>query len=209
MHNFYHYLLDIPDRDIQTVSWQYVVSRLMALRDGNPSTATNISSANRRFIQSQSKQRMDAHDIANRLMRRDNFWIAMINKDILDCSLNIPFLGRRSFYSRVMQWNISLCLMDFVFDDKGQVKQQFRETKHRRDVINILKKRFRTAGLLNMVFVIPLVVWAVGYRFLTSFTVGCLVSIYRRVTNRFPGIPEESVPAECTKVLCACRVENT
>jgi autophagy-related protein 9 len=178
MHNFYLYLLDIPDRDIQTVSWQYVVSRLMALRDGNPSTATNISAANRRFIQSQSKQRMDAHDIANRLMRRDNFWIAMINKDILDCSLNIPFFGKRSFYSRVLQWNISLCLMDFVFDEKGQVRQQFRETRHRREVIKVLKSRFRTAGLINMVFVIPLVVWAVGYRFLTSFTVCSFCSRY-------------------------------
>lgn len=33
MHDFYRYLLEIPDTDIQTVSWQEIVKRLMALRD--------------------------------------------------------------------------------------------------------------------------------------------------------------------------------
>ncbi len=171
MHNFYLHMLDIPDRDIQTVSWQYVVSKIMELRDANPNTATNISAANRRYLRTQSKQRMDAHDIANRLMRRENYWIAMINKDILDCSLNIPFLGKRMFYNSSIEWNISRCVMDFVFDEKGQVRPEFKSIQRRRELVEVLRKRFWTLGLLNIFMSIPLAATEVCLRFLRSFTV--------------------------------------
>jgi len=68
LHDFFLYLLDIPDGDMQTISWQDVVAQIMALRDANPRTAQKISAANRRFLGSQSKARLDAHDIANRLV---------------------------------------------------------------------------------------------------------------------------------------------
>src|SRR5688572_18425190 len=69
LYNFYKYLLEIPDDDMQTISWQEIVQRLMVLRDSNPSTSNTLR---RRHVKSQSKQRMDAHDIANRLMRKEN-----------------------------------------------------------------------------------------------------------------------------------------
>ncbi|MCP5682613.1 autophagy-related protein 9, partial [Klebsiella pneumoniae] len=39
LHDFFYYLLGISNNEIQTISWQDVVSRLMALRDANPATA--------------------------------------------------------------------------------------------------------------------------------------------------------------------------
>jgi autophagy-related protein 9 len=170
MHNFYHFLLEIPDRDIQTVTWQFVVGKLMLLRDSNAQTATNLTATQRKFISNQSKQRMDAHDIANRLMRRENYWIAMINKDVLDCSLNLPYFGQTTFYSRVLEWGISICLMDFVFDDAGQVRQQFRSVRRRGELIKILQNRFRTAGFLALIFSAPLALASVVLRFLRSYT---------------------------------------
>lgn len=170
MHNFYTYLLDIPDKDIQTVSWQYVVSKVMELRDAHPQTA-HLSPANRRWLATQSKQRMDAHDIANRLMRRENYYIAMINKDILDFSVNIPFIGRKDFYPPALQYLVSLCLMDCVFDDHYQVKETFRTTRNRKENIILLQRRFNTCALISMVFVIPLAITAVLLRFLESYTV--------------------------------------
>lgn len=90
--DFYIYLLEIPEEDMQTVSWQDVVSKITSLRDQNVKTATNITPSQRKFLSkqlgshvaSQSKERLDAHDIANRLMRRENYIIALFNKDILD-----------------------------------------------------------------------------------------------------------------------------
>ncbi len=150
MQNFYRYLLDISDTDIQTISWQEVVKRLMMLRDSNPATAAGVKERHRRFMGSQSKQRMDAHDIANRLMRRDNYLIALINKDILDLTLPIPFLHNRQFFSRTLEWNLNLCIMDYVFNEQGQVRPLFLKDTHRRALSDGLRRRFLFAGFMNV-----------------------------------------------------------
>lgn len=150
MHNFYHYLLEIPDSDIQTVSWQEVVKQLMLLRDSNPATASGVSERHRRFMGSQSKQRMDAHDIANRLMRRDNYLIALINKDVLDLTLPIPFFKNRQLFSKTLEWNLSLCILDYVFNEQGQVRPLFLKDAHRRALSEGLRRRFLFAGVMNV-----------------------------------------------------------
>ncbi|KAF2402268.1 APG9-domain-containing protein [Trichodelitschia bisporula] len=170
MKNFYEHLLDIPDCDIQTVSWQYVVAKLMLLRNANPHTAQNMSSENRRFLRGQSKQRMDAHDIANRLMRKENYWIGIINKEILDTTVNIPFIGKYSIFTRVIEWNIGLCLMDFVFDDQSQVKEVFLKSQSRRELVEILKRRFFIIGVFSIFFSPILAFYFFVIQFFTNFT---------------------------------------
>ncbi|PWY94386.1 putative autophagy protein Apg9 [Aspergillus sclerotioniger CBS 115572] len=157
MHDFYHYLLGISDAEIQTISWQEVVSRLMTLRDSNPATAGTVSAKLRKFMGSQSKQRMDAHDIANRLMRKENYLIALVNKDILDLTLPVPFLRNRQLFSRTLEWNINLCIMDYVFNEQGQVRTLFLKDTHRRSLSEGLRRRFMFAGIMN-IFVAPFIV---------------------------------------------------
>ena len=150
MHDFYHHLLEISDTDIQTISWQEVVKRLMSLRDANPATASGVTERHRRFMGSQSKQRMDAHDIANRLMRRDNYLIALFNKDILDLTLPIPFFRNRQLFSKTLEWNLSLCILDYVFNEQGQVRPLFLKDTHRRALSDGLRRRFLFAGVMNV-----------------------------------------------------------
>ncbi|KAF3490508.1 Autophagy-related protein 9 [Arthroderma uncinatum] len=157
MQDFYQHLLGIPDADIQTVSWQEVVSRLMALRDSNPSTAAAVSAKHRRFLGSQSKQRMDAHDIANRLMRRENYLIALFNKDILDLTLPLPFLRSRQLFSRTLEWNLNLCVLDYAFNQQGQLRPLFLKDTHRKALSDGLRRRFILAGFMN-IFVAPFIV---------------------------------------------------
>ncbi|EFQ97423.1 Atg9p [Nannizzia gypsea CBS 118893] len=157
MQDFYQYLLGIPDADVQTVSWQQVVSRLMALRDSNPSTAAAVSAKHRRFLGSQSKQRMDAHDIANRLMRRENYLIALFNKDILDLTLPVPFLRKRQLFSRTLEWNLNLCVLDYAFNQQGQLRPLFLKDTHRKALSDGLRRRFILAGFMN-IFMAPFIV---------------------------------------------------
>lgn len=169
MQNFYRYLLEISDTDIQTVSWQEIVKRLMLLRDSNPATAAAVKDKHRRFLGSQSKQRMDAHDIANRLMRRENYMIALINKDILDLTLPLPFIRNRQFFSKTLEWNLNLCILDFVFDEQGQVRPLFLKESRRRALSDKLRERFIFAGFMNL-FVAPLlVIFFVLYYFFRYF----------------------------------------
>ncbi|PNS21691.1 Autophagy-related protein 9 [Sphaceloma murrayae] len=151
LHDFYHYLLGIPDSDIQTIAWERVVEGLMNLRDANPETASNVPGYVRKVSRtSQSKQRMDAHDIANRLMRRDNYYIALINKEILDMQLDLPFLGQRSFYSKSLEWCLSFCFENFIFDSHGHVQPHILDAKLRLRMIETLRRRFRFAAIISI-----------------------------------------------------------
>jgi autophagy-related protein 9 len=154
LRDFYEQLLEVPDMDMQTVLWQDVVARVMALRDANPITVEKISPANRKYLGSNSKQRLDAHDIANRLMRRENYLIAMFNKDILDLTLQFPFpfLQGRQVFSKTLLWNMDLCIMDFVFNEYGQVRQLVLKDSHRKELSLGLRNRFILAGWVNAIF---------------------------------------------------------
>ncbi|KAK2024791.1 autophagy protein Apg9 [Colletotrichum zoysiae] len=150
MRNFYIHLLEIPEEDMQTVSWQDIVARVMALRDANPKTAINVNPSVRQWMRNQSKERLDAADIANRLMRRENYLIAMMNKDILDLTLPIPFARKHQFFSRSLEWNLHFAILTFVFDGNNQVHQEFLKADHRGLLSAKLKSRLVFAGIINL-----------------------------------------------------------
>ena len=146
--NFYFYLLNISEAEMQTISWQLVVKRLMLLKDKNPTTAATAYHSEQ-LLGSQSKQRMDPHDIANRIMRKENYLIAMINKDILNLKLPIPFF-KEPLLTSTIEWNISLCIMDFVFNESGQVRPIFLKDNQRNTLVEGLRRRFMFAAVLNV-----------------------------------------------------------
>lgn len=157
--DFYTHLLEIPEEDMQTVSWQDVVSRITGLRDQNVKTASNITPSQRRFLSKQlgrhmvgqAKERLDAHDIANRLMRRENYIIAMFNKDVLDLTTPLPFLRRRQFFSRTLLWTLQFSILDLVFNENNQVRPQILKSDHRRVLSRELRKRFAFAATMNLI----------------------------------------------------------
>lgn len=161
--NFYVHLLKVPDSDMQTISWPEIVRRIVALRDLNSMTADRQRSA---------KPRIDAHSIANRIMRRDNYFIALINKDILDFSLPIPYLQNRQLFSRTLEWNLQFCILDFVFDSRGHVRTLFLKDSHRHALIQGLRSRFVFAGCLSLLcgpFVVLYYVLVFFFRYFTEF----------------------------------------
>ncbi|KAB8345966.1 hypothetical protein FH972_023018 [Carpinus fangiana] len=170
LHDFYTHLLHIPDVEIQTISWQEIVGRIMNLRDANPRTALNINRRSRKFIGDVAKESMDAHDIANRLMRKENYYIALFNKDILDCTIPLPGLRDRRLFSKALEWNLGYCVSDFVFNDQGQVKQIFLKDTHRQALIDSLRTRFIVAGFINIVVAPIVVVSILVLYFLRYFT---------------------------------------
>ncbi|KAJ4291510.1 autophagy protein atg9 [Collariella sp. IMI 366227] len=149
--DFYLYLLNIPDQDMQTITWQEVVARVMTLRDHNPKTAANLTAAQRRYLGSQSKERLDASDIANRLMRRENYLIALFNKDLLDLRVPFPFLRKQQVFSRAMEWMLMFSIIDFVFDERGQVNQEFLKSERRSELSMKLRGRFVFAGIMILI----------------------------------------------------------
>ncbi|CAL9730893.1 autophagy-related protein 9 [Monosporozyma unispora] len=140
--NFYNYLLDISDDELQTIPWQNVIKQLIALKDQNALTAN--------VVEVKAKNRISAHDVANRIMRKENYLIAMFNNNILDLSLPLPFF-KSNVLTKTLEWNINLCVMGYIFNDAGFVKQNFLRTSQREYIKEELQKRFMLAGFLNII----------------------------------------------------------
>ncbi|KAF2739437.1 autophagy-related protein 9 [Polyplosphaeria fusca] len=173
MHDFYLYLLDIPDRDIQSIQWQQVVNRIMALRDQNLTTAVNLSPETRKLLDSKSRQRLDAIDIASRLMRKENFLISLFNKEILDVTVPVPFLGNRYIFSETTEWHVNLAIMQFVFSAyNDQFNPDFLKERNRRDLVKKLQNRLRIVGLISIVcapFTVSYILASYLFRYFTEY----------------------------------------
>jgi autophagy-related protein 9 len=135
-------LLTDKQEDIQTISWQEVVRRIETIREDNPLTA--LSSKGSRSTNNTTTAKLDAHDVANRIMRQENYLIALFNKDLLDLRVPLPRMlkrfwveekGKGQLLTQALEWNLRFCLMEYLFDQHGRVRKVFLKSKHRYDLI--------------------------------------------------------------------------
>ncbi|GAA5902427.1 hypothetical protein JCM6882_002750 [Rhodosporidiobolus microsporus] len=180
MHEFYTELLEVPEGDIQTIPWHAIVARLTLLRASHPSALSSRSSTS-------TGERLDAHDVANRIMREENYLIALFNKAILDVSLPLPRLLQRpagfvfggeggvkkrfgkSMLTRALEWNLRFCLLGFLFGRDGQVRRAFLSERNKGELVEALKRRFILMGIINAVFAPFIVLYLLMYSFFRYF----------------------------------------
>jgi hypothetical protein len=111
MKQMYNDALGITTRDIQTIRWDNVVNRFIAMQKKNGVQDT-----------------LTAHHIASRILRKENYMIALINKNILDLSLPLPFLRERIMLTKGLEFNLNACIFWGMFsrDDSIRKVSQFR-----------------------------------------------------------------------------------
>ncbi|KAH9852710.1 APG9-domain-containing protein [Lenzites betulinus] len=174
MYRFYTHLLNIPDEDIQTISWPEVVRRIGAIRESNPLTALSSNTATHQSVTA----KLDAHDIANRIMRQENYLIALFNKELLDLRVPLPEAlarfrageeGKGRLLTRALEWNLRFCLMEYLFDESGRVRKVFLKSKNRAALIEGLRRRFIFMGILNAIFAPFIVLYLLMYSFFRYF----------------------------------------
>ena len=139
IYNFYTHLLNIPDEDIQTIAWPEIVRRIAAIRDSNPVTALSSNA------EAHAGAKLDAHDIANRIMRQENYLIALFNKELLDLRVPLPGSlsklgigeeGKGRTLTRALEWNLRFCLLWYLFDSRGRVRKVFLKSRNRAALID-------------------------------------------------------------------------
>ena len=147
--NFYHQLIHISDDDeLMTISWFKIIEKILLLKDYN-----SLTSSNNKINDLNSKIRLNAHDIANRIMRKENYLIALINKDILDLSINLgPItLNNSTVLTRTLEWNLKLCIFNFIFNTAGQINPNILKDFNRNQLSMDLNKRFKMAAIINLI----------------------------------------------------------
>lgn len=123
--------LGVSEREMRTILWPEVVHKIIALQEAGVLIV---------------KHKLTPLDIANRIMRRDNYFLAMINKEVIDLRIPFPGLSNRSILTKTMEWNLNYCIMNQIFDPHSfQVRARF--TAHPND----LRNRFYMAGVVNLV----------------------------------------------------------
>ncbi|KAF7311447.1 hypothetical protein MKEN_01047000 [Mycena kentingensis (nom. inval.)] len=176
MYHFYTHLLKIPDEDIQTIAWPEVVRRIGSIREENPLTAL---SSNIPKTSDTTTAKLDAHDIANRILRQENYLIALFNKDLLDLRVPLPAALKRfidhdargtgTTLTQALEWNLRFCLMEYLFDQHGSVRKVFLKSKNRPVLIDGLRRRFIFMGILNAIFAPFIVLYLLMYSFFRYF----------------------------------------
>ncbi|GAA6024204.1 hypothetical protein JCM11491_001284 [Sporobolomyces phaffii] len=174
MHEFYTELLEVPEDDIQTIPWPSIVDRLARLRASHPSSLSSRQQAR--------DEPLDAHSVANRIMRSQNYLVALLNApSVLDFSLPLPnigivrrFIGRdgrfgQGWLTKALEWNLNWTVLGFVFDERGAVREMVLSERKRNELISALQNRFILVGLLNALFAPFIVVYLLIYSFFRYF----------------------------------------
>eukprot|EP00128_Syssomonas_multiformis_P009426 Colp12_sorted_trinity150504_noHs@20542 len=134
---FYERELKIDSKDMDTLLWSEVVQKL--------------SEAHRRLHLTTMATEVDAIHIALRIMRKENYLIALFNKQLLNITVHVPFLGAQTWLPEWLQWNISKCVMDYVFDKKRSVvNEKFLQPDYTKELVQGLKRRFVKWGLFTL-----------------------------------------------------------
>lgn len=148
---FFKYLLEIEDKDIgDRCDFADVSDAIMKVHDKNKVVGDSL----------------DARDICNRIMRRDNYIIALFNRDLLHLNDGLPpFLGSNSrLLTRILEWNISFCLLGYVFEgERSSIRAAFLKTTQRDRLSSELRKRFQLLAIINFFLAPFLLVFIVVY----------------------------------------------
>lgn len=145
--HFYAAELGLSERALRAATWPEVAARLVAAQ---------------RSVRLCISRDLTELDIMARIMRRENYLIAMLNRGVLALNIPIPGMRRHVLLTKTLEWNLYWCILDPMFDDAFRVKQSFLRDPE------ALRQRLRTVALLNAALSPFLLVFLVIYFFMKN-----------------------------------------
>eukprot|EP00929_Paragymnodinium_shiwhaense_P015464 TRINITY_DN12355_c1_g1_i1.p1 TRINITY_DN12355_c1_g1~~TRINITY_DN12355_c1_g1_i1.p1 ORF type:complete len:982 (-),score=182.12 TRINITY_DN12355_c1_g1_i1:152-3097(-) len=146
MSSYYQEGLGIfSDEILSTMSWSEVVCRLIRQQKAAPFCIV--------------QERLTALEVANIIMRQDNFMVALTNQDAFTSRLP-AWIPHRLVYTRAVLWNLRTMTFNFMFDARSRVRHDFLNCPEN------LAQRFRWMGVLNLVLVVPVLMFVTIYFFM-------------------------------------------
>jgi autophagy-related protein 9 len=136
MESFYRDFLKVGFNDIENYQWYEVVEKFIDLYEDNqlpfscfplpPSQQphphsvdhSNTTNATENIPQMTQKPSLTIPQIILRIMRKENYFIALVNKNKLDLYLPwwiSPYTTEQVFLTKTMEWSLNFCLFDHMF----------------------------------------------------------------------------------------------
>ncbi|PJF17043.1 hypothetical protein PSACC_03141, partial [Paramicrosporidium saccamoebae] len=138
MRRFYGKLLTVPEELISTTEFSEIIDKVVEIQKKHPV----------------SVDRLNAYDVSNRIMRRENYLIALFNKEVIQTE--VPMFGQSFGLTKTLEWNLSFCILNFVFDESCSIRRGFLKDVRREKLSQGLQKRFLIMGLINL-FLAPFI----------------------------------------------------
>lgn len=147
MQRFYNQLLKVSDKQLLSTEFSDIVIKIVELQESHPI----------------SVDRLDAHDIALRIMRRENYLIALFNKDVFNVELPMLHLKPSLALTKTLEWNLSFCILNYVFDERCAIRKSFLKDVKRETLSEGLKRRFLIMGVINLVLAPAIFIFLLAY----------------------------------------------
>jgi autophagy-related protein 9 len=154
MKKFFHQVLDIDDRSLQTITWETVLTRLSKAQSDCELSIT--------------VKELNELQITNMIMRKTHFIIGLFNEDIIDLNVNLPFLGKMICLPWSLEYSLTMILASLF--KENSVLQEIKSNnliEHQR-LAATLRWYFRMAGVLNLLLAPAVLIYRIVVFCLTA-----------------------------------------
>eukprot|EP00475_Leptophrys_vorax_P009260 TRINITY_DN16126_c0_g2_i1.p1 TRINITY_DN16126_c0_g2~~TRINITY_DN16126_c0_g2_i1.p1 ORF type:complete len:521 (+),score=120.48 TRINITY_DN16126_c0_g2_i1:292-1854(+) len=147
MRYFFEKKLGISERQLEVVQWSSVVEAVEKLQ--------------RSFKISNVKDH-NALDIANRIMRKDNYLIALLNQEVFPTKIGLSSV-KVDYFGKAFEWNLRLALLDPMFSSDFSIQESFISNATN------LQRRLKLLGLTNLILMPFILLFLSIFFFLKHF----------------------------------------
>ncbi|XP_018329383.1 autophagy-related protein 9A isoform X2 [Agrilus planipennis] len=163
---FFNTALDVADSELDNLTWHEIQTRVR-----------NVQLEQQMCIH---KRELSELDIYHRILRQQNYMVAMANKCLLPPRLRLPFVGEVVYWTRSLRHNIYFLLFWgpwAPFENPWHLRENYRKPNMRHELSKQLARHVLWLALANLVFAPLVFIWQILYAFFN----------YAEVIKREPG----------------------
>ncbi|KAL4717803.1 hypothetical protein ACJJTC_000952 [Scirpophaga incertulas] len=163
---FYNNALKIQERDLAWVNWSTIQDRV---REAQPEHQMCVH-----------KQEINELDIYHRILRFNNYMVAMVNKNLLPLQIHVPCIGQFHYLSRGLKWNLEFLLFFSPFspwENCWQLREHYKDHSKRTVLARQLEKQILLLAIINLLLAPLIQAWQILYFFFN----------YAELIKRSPG----------------------
>lgn len=163
---FYNRALKIEDNELGWINWCTVQNRV---RDAQSEQQMCVH-----------KQEINELDIYHRILRFNNYLVAMVNKNLLPLHITVPCVGDIPYLSKGLKYNLELLLFYgpwSPWENCWQLRECYKDYSKRMVLARQLQRHITSLALLNLLLAPLIQAWQILYFFFS----------YAELIKRSPG----------------------
>lgn len=163
---FYNTALGIEDSELENLNWHEIQIKIRAVQLDQQICI--------------HKRELTELDIYHRILRQENYMVALVNKGLLPPRIHIPFVGEYVYWTKALRFNIQLLLFWSPwspFENPWHLREEYKRQNLRHELANQLAKHILWLALINLILAPAILIWEVLYSFF----------YYAEIIKREPG----------------------